>query len=189
MPDVDSTRTKSHEALDLGIVIVWTEVDVESVLDGLGFRHEREQKPGRSVDVGPNLELIWVGVHDDPSQCDAPPTSEVDRRDRVDDHLLPREAHPIKLPLQGERRWSILVLRPDLFATDGAFGPGRCRRRGASSVLDHPVALVWVYLRCSGMVLRCPVRSNTEIVLVEIDHWIELTMHSVGLARPSPNEP
>ena len=72
----------------------------------LGFGHESEQKAGRSIDVGPNLELIWVVVHDDPAQRGAPPTSEVGRRGRVDDHLLPREAHPISLPLHCERcRW------------------------------------------------------------------------------------
>lgn len=34
-----------------------------------------------------------------------------------------------------------------------------------------------------------PVCSNAEIGLVEIDHRIELTMRSVGVASPSPNEP
>lgn len=98
MPDIDSTRTKSHEALDLGIAIVGPKIDVESVLDGLGFGYETEQKAGCSLDVGPNLELIWVVVHDDPAERSTPPTSEVDRRDRIDDQLLPGEAHKITLP-------------------------------------------------------------------------------------------
>ena len=33
-----------------------------------------------------------------------------------------------------------------------------------------------VYLRCPGMVMRCPNCANTEIVLVEINHNIKLTV-------------
>lgn len=45
---------------------------------------------------------------------------------------------------------------------------------------DHLVAQARVYLRCPGMVLRCPVCSGAEIVLVEIDHRIQLTLRGVA---------
>jgi hypothetical protein len=63
-------RSESQEALDLGV----------------------------SIDGGPNLELAWVVVHHDPAHCRTPPIPEVDWCDRVDDDLLPRETHPVKLP-------------------------------------------------------------------------------------------
>lgn len=44
----------------------------------------------------------------------------------------------------------------------------------------HRLAETHVYLRCPGMVMRCPRCSNTEIVLVEINHQIKLTVS--GLA-------
>lgn len=44
---------------------------------------------------------------------------------------------------------------------------------------DHKVAEAHVYLRCPGIVLRCPACSNVEIVLVEIDHRFELTIRGV----------
>lgn len=45
----------------------------------------------------------------------------------------------------------------------------------------HAVAETWVYLRCPGIVLRCPSCSGAEIVLVEIAHRFELTVS--GTAR------
>ena len=44
---------------------------------------------------------------------------------------------------------------------------------------DHPVAEAHVYLRCPGMVIRCPNCSNTEIVLVEIKQRFQLTISGV----------
>lgn len=47
--------------------------------------------------------------------------------------------------------------------------------------LDHRVAEARVYLRCPGMVIRCPNCLNAEIVLVEIGHRFQLTI--AGVAR------
>jgi hypothetical protein len=44
----------------------------------------------------------------------------------------------------------------------------------------HPVAQSQVYLRCPGMVLRCPNCSGAEIVLVEIEHRVQLTLSGVA---------
>jgi len=44
----------------------------------------------------------------------------------------------------------------------------------------HRVAQAHVYLRCPGMVIRCPSCTATEIVLVEIDHHIQLTVSNVA---------
>jgi uncharacterized Zn finger protein len=45
---------------------------------------------------------------------------------------------------------------------------------------DHHVAHTRVYLRCPGIVVRCPNCDAVEIVLVEIDHRIELTVRAVA---------
>jgi hypothetical protein len=46
---------------------------------------------------------------------------------------------------------------------------------------DHPVAEAHVYLRCPGMVIRCPNCTNAEIILVEIEHRFQLTI--TGISR------
>lgn len=40
----------------------------------------------------------------------------------------------------------------------------------------HRLAETHVYLRCPGMVMRCPKCSNVEIVLVDIKHHLKLTV-------------
>jgi len=46
---------------------------------------------------------------------------------------------------------------------------------------DHPVAEAHVYLRCPGIVIRCPDCTNAEIILIEIEHRFLLTI--TGVAR------
>jgi hypothetical protein len=45
---------------------------------------------------------------------------------------------------------------------------------------DHPVAVAHVYLRCPGIVIRCPNCTNAEIVLVEIEHRFQLTVNGIS---------
>jgi len=63
-----------------------------------------------------------------------------------------------------------------------AFG---CEMTGSEGVcgacgLRHGLAEAKVYLRCPGMVMRCPRCRNAEIVIVEIEHQLHLTVR--GLA-------
>ncbi|MGI9605958.1 MAG: DUF6510 family protein [Acidimicrobiales bacterium] len=44
---------------------------------------------------------------------------------------------------------------------------------------DHPVAEAHAYLRCPGIVIRCPKCSGAEIVLVEIEHRFLVTVNGV----------
>ncbi len=62
------------------------------------------------------------------------------------------------------------------FGTDMTAAAGTCGHCG----LEHPLAESRVYLRCPGMVMRCPGCSHVEIVMVEIDNHINLTVR--GLA-------
>jgi hypothetical protein len=45
---------------------------------------------------------------------------------------------------------------------------------------DHQVAEAHVYLRCPGIVIRCPKCASAEIILIEIDHRIQLTIANVA---------
>jgi hypothetical protein len=54
---------------------------------------------------------------------------------------------------------------------------------------EHHVAQCRVYLRCPGIVLRCPDCSGAEIVLVEIAHRFRITMPGTAtlhIVAPSP---
>ena len=44
---------------------------------------------------------------------------------------------------------------------------------------DHPLAESHVYLRCPGIVIRCPNCTSTEIVLIEIAHRFQLTFRGI----------
>jgi hypothetical protein len=44
---------------------------------------------------------------------------------------------------------------------------------------NHPLAESHVYLRCPGIVIRCPNCTNTEMVLVEIAHRFQLTFTGI----------
>ncbi len=63
--------------------------------------------------------------------------------------------------------------------TDVADAGGVCAACG----LDHPLAEAHVYLRCPGMVMCCPECSAAEIVLVEIEHRLMLTVRGLATIR------
>ena len=51
---------------------------------------------------------------------------------------------------------------------------------------DHPVAEARVYLRCPGMVVRCPGCDGVEIVLTEIRHRLEVGLGGVTRLQFAP---
>jgi hypothetical protein len=53
----------------------------------------------------------------------------------------------------------------------------------ASCGANHPVAEARVYLRCPGIVIRCPNCTTVEIVLVEIEHRFQITLANVANLR------
>lgn len=61
--------------------------------------------------------------------------------------------------------------------TDAALARLTCRACG----LDHLVAEAHVYLRAPGIVIRCPSCGNAEIVLVELEHRVQIT--TMGVER------
>lgn len=141
MPDINSTRAHSHETFYLDVAIVWPKIDVESILDALCLGHESEQQPRRSIDDRSNLELRWVLAEGHPAQSRTPPTSEVDRRNRVDDQLLPCQTHPTKLTIQIE---SHLPTPPTV--------PGSTPRTNPCEVTARPRAI----RRCGGFEEAAP---------------------------------
>ena len=58
------------------------------------------------------------------------------------------------------------------FGRDMTNSEGECAECGNR----HRLAETHVYLRCPGMVMRCPNCDNPEIVIVEINHHLHLTV-------------
>ena len=65
--------------------------------------------------------------------------------------------------------------------TDMANAVAACSTCG----LSHWVAECHVYLRCPGIVMRCPGCASVEIVLVEINHRFQVTINGVANLRLS----
>ena len=50
----------------------------------------------------------------------------------------------------------------------------------------HEIARTQVYLRCPGMVLRCPGCGAVEVVIVEIRHRLTATLTGITALRTRP---
>jgi len=106
LTDVDTGGAESQQALDLGVLIVWAEVEVDTVLDALARSRREEEDAGPLLRRGSNLELDRALVDHDPTECFGPPESETDVVDRFDHHLFPCEAHTaeVRQPVAGRSR-------------------------------------------------------------------------------------
>ena len=48
---------------------------------------------------------------------------------------------------------------------------------------DHVIEQAHVYLRCPGIVVRCPGCGYAEVVLVEVDHQFTVTLSGIAALR------
>ena len=72
-----------------------------------------------------------------------------------------------------------------VFGTDVSTAGGTCAHCGN----HHPFAEAHVYVRNPGMVMRCPKCEGAEIILVEIEHHLHLTLEvwpQFTLPHPPP---
>lgn len=51
---------------------------------------------------------------------------------------------------------------------------------------SHEIARTHVYLRCPGMVLRCPGCGAVEVVVVEVRHRLTATLSGITALRTRP---
>jgi len=65
------------------------------------------------------------------------------------------------------------------FGREMTTAEGVCAACGAG----HQLAEAHVFLRCPGMVMRCPNCSAVELVLIEIEHQIRLTVTGLDTIR------
>ena len=93
MSHVRSRGSQREQSLDLGVSVVRSEVKVQAILRRLRLRDRREKESRKPIRGGSDLELGWVGVYDNPAEGLSPPESEGTRVARIDDRLLPLEAH------------------------------------------------------------------------------------------------
>ncbi len=90
---VHSCGSQREQSLDLGVSVVRSEVEVEAILRRLRLRDPHEEEPRKPIRGGSDLELVGILAHDNPAERVSPPQSEGTRVARVDDRLLPLEAH------------------------------------------------------------------------------------------------
>jgi len=72
-----------------------------------------------------------------------------------------------------------------VFGTDVSTADGTCAHCG----YHHPFAEAHVYVRNPGMVMRCPNCDGAEMILVEIEHHLHLTLRglaTITLPQPPP---
>lgn len=50
----------------------------------------------------------------------------------------------------------------------------------------HAIARTRVYLRCPGIVVRCPNCGGVEVVIVEVGHRLHATLSGVAALRTRP---
>ena len=70
------------------------------------------------------------------------------------------------------------------FGADISAADGTCVHCG----YQHPLAESHVYVRNPGMVMRCPNCEGAELILVEIEHHLHLTLRglaTIALLHPS----
>ena len=70
---------------------------MESVLNRLGLRDGGKEQPRESVCCWSNLKLFRIVIHDNPSECLLPPTSQSSRISCVNDRLFPLQAHILNI--------------------------------------------------------------------------------------------
>jgi hypothetical protein len=51
----------------------------------------------------------------------------------------------------------------------------------------HAIARTRVYLRCPGIVVRCPNCGGVEVVIVEVAHRLHATLSGVAALRTGPD--
>lgn len=97
LSDVDTNGAQREQAFDLVVLIVRTEVKMQSVLYCLCLRDPNEQKSGELVRSGSDFHHIRRLLNYHPSECPLPPPSQEHRIARVDIRLLPFESHKLTL--------------------------------------------------------------------------------------------
>jgi hypothetical protein len=110
LPDVDVTGSQADEAIDLVTLVLRAEIEVQAVLCPLRLGDRLEEQAGDGVGRRPDLELVGLVVHDDPAEGLSPPTAERDGVERIDDCLLPLEAHDREATRRVEGAWEVAVV-------------------------------------------------------------------------------
>jgi hypothetical protein len=90
---IRSRGSQREQSLDLGVSVVRSKVEMQPILRRLRLRHRYKKKSRKPIGGRSDLELRWVVVHDNPAERVSPPASEGTRVARINDRLLPLEAH------------------------------------------------------------------------------------------------
>lgn len=93
LADVGSVCAQCQKPINLTLLVLWTEVGVDSVLRGLHLCNQCEDHPGSRIFVRTDFELFVAVDCYDPAQRISPPATERLRIGGVNDDLLPLKRH------------------------------------------------------------------------------------------------
>jgi hypothetical protein len=97
LADIGVRRSKSNKPLDLGILVIWPEVQVKPIFARLGLWHRNEQKSRKAIFAWSYLELVGIVVDRDPAERFLPPAAKRYGIFRVNVYLLPLETHVLSI--------------------------------------------------------------------------------------------
>jgi hypothetical protein len=90
-------RSKSNKPFDLGILVIWPEVEVKPVLARLGLWHLNEQKSRKATLALSYLELVGLVVDHNPAERFLPPAAKRHGIFCVNVYLLPFKPHGLSI--------------------------------------------------------------------------------------------
>ncbi len=88
MANVDTGCAMCDEPLDLGVLILGTEIEMKAVLGLLLLGDRLEHEPRELIGLWSNLELVGIIVADDPPERFEQPAAERHWIVRIDDNLF-----------------------------------------------------------------------------------------------------
>ena len=101
LTNVDAPRAVGDESGYLGVLVIGTEVEVQSTLGRLGLVEPDEVQPRHAIGFRPDLELVGRGVDDDPAKRVGPPLPQARWVHRVNKYLFPFQGHRANLDQRG----------------------------------------------------------------------------------------
>lgn len=93
LPNVNARSSQPDQSLHLGVLLVRTQVNMETVLPLLGFVYCQEQNPWQPVRLWLDLKHDRVVIDDHPSERLTPPAAKRNRVTGGDNDLLPLKTH------------------------------------------------------------------------------------------------
>ena len=103
LADINMPCAMSHQTSHLGVLIIRREVEMQPALRRLALVKPYEVQPRQAIRLGADRELHLRGVHHNPTKSLGPPLPQGRRICRMNNDMLPFQAHPLSVGLPGFR--------------------------------------------------------------------------------------